>query len=87
MLVIGLYTSYYFLDFQDMDLVDDGLSDMLSEKHQVTVILRMLMDEQGKLLHGNLVDVDGQSRGRFSNWGDLVNLLRQWFDSQERGGS
>jgi len=33
------------------------------------------------------VDVDGQSRGRFSNWGDLVNLLRQWFDSQERRGS
>jgi hypothetical protein len=70
-----------------MELVDDRLSDMLSGKQEVTVILRLLMDEQGKLVHGNLVDVDGQSRGRFSDWGDLVSLLQQWLDSQERRGS
>jgi hypothetical protein len=47
----------------------------------------MLLDEQGMLVHGDLVDVDGQSRGRFSSWDDLVIMLREWSANHERKNS
>ena len=70
-----------------MGMVNDEQSDKLSQKQQVTVILRMLLDEQGMLVHGDLVDVDGQSRGRFSSWDDLVIMLREWSANHERKNS
>lgn len=63
-------------------LPDEPHNDQLSEKHQVTLILRMLMDEHSHLLHGELVDVSGNSWGHFSGWENLVTVLREWLTNQ-----
>jgi hypothetical protein len=52
----------------------------------VTVILRLLLGRQGRLEHGEVVDVDGTLRGRFNNWRGLTSTLRGWLASRERKG-
>jgi hypothetical protein len=66
-----------------MEMVDSEHSDMLSEKQQVTIILHMLMDEQGKLVHGDLLNVNGESSGRFSSWEEVIGVLHEWFVNYE----
>ncbi len=57
-------------------------SNHLSDKHQVTVVIRLVLDRHGKLMHGELVDVKTKSQGRFANWTGLVRTLREWLASQ-----
>ena len=47
------------------------------------MILRLLLGEQGRLEHGEIVDVNGKSEGRFAGWNGLVQLLSDWLISQE----
>jgi len=41
----------------------------------LTVMLRLVVDPSGHLLLGELVDLDGSSRGKFLNWERLIELL------------
>jgi hypothetical protein len=43
----------------------------------VTVIVRLLVDRQGHLEHGEVVDAQGTVRGRFDKWSGLVPAVRR----------
>ena len=49
--------------------------EQLADLRNVTVLLRLVVDPTGKLVHGELVNLDGESRGRFLSWDRLLELL------------
>lgn len=51
--------------------------EQLAEKQYVTLLLRLLVDQRGRLVQGEIVTLDAQSRGHFSRWRDLVRLVRE----------
>lgn len=48
-----------------------GAGEALGDKRNVTVVLRLLLDDQGRLLDGEALDDHGRSGGRFAGWGGL----------------
>jgi hypothetical protein len=57
-------------------------AEFLGDKTYVTVILRLLLGRHGQLEHGEVVDIDGTSQGRFKGWRGLTSTLRRWAASQ-----
>ena len=53
-------------------------SDDLQGKHYLTVIVRLLLDERGGLVHGEVAGVGGGSGKRFVDWDSLVPAVRAW---------
>jgi hypothetical protein len=51
------------------------LGETLGDHRNLTVMLRLVIDPAGHLVHGELVDLDGVSCGRFLNWDTLLQLL------------
>lgn len=51
------------------------------------MILRMQVDRQGRILHGEVVDVDGNSRIRFKDLAGLTRTLRAWLEKQAQEDS
>jgi hypothetical protein len=63
-----------------------GASGELDEKRYVTAILRLLMNRQGELLHGEVADVEGRPCKRFVDWQGLMPAVRAWLaDIDHRG--
>lgn len=58
----------------------------LGEKRYATLILRLVLDQQGRLMHGELVDVAGGFSNRFVAWRGLIHALRAWLTYQEKEG-
>jgi len=52
----------------------------------VTVVLRVVLDERGQIVHGDIVEVDNRIRGRLLNWTELVRWLR-WYVRVKRTSS
>lgn len=50
----------------------------------VTLIVRLVMDRRGALVHGEIRDAAGELQGRFSGRGGLIRALRAWLARQER---
>jgi hypothetical protein len=48
----------------------------------VTVILRLVLDHSGRVLRGELVDVERGSQGRFVGRLGLARALRAWLASR-----
>lgn len=59
---------------------------MLTARHQVTVILRLLIDRQGQLVHGHAVGEAGTEIGRFATWQELIAVLERHVDADELMG-
>lgn len=55
----------------------------MSDTHNVVVILRLVLNARGELMHGEIVDAEGKSQGRFMKWGGLTRTVRAWLESQE----
>jgi hypothetical protein len=56
------------------------------EKRQVTLILRLVLDAQGRLQYGEAVDTEARSQGRFVGWRGLTRTVRAWLARQEHTG-
>jgi hypothetical protein len=48
----------------------------MGDKQLCTVILRLVLDRWGTLLHGEVVDVDGQVRGRITRWDQVLASIK-----------
>jgi hypothetical protein len=59
---------------------------MLVEKQAVTLILRLVLDGQGHLQYGEVLDTEAHSQGRFVGWRGLTRTLRAWLARQARAG-
>jgi hypothetical protein len=54
----------------------------LGEKRYATLILRLVLDRQGRLLYGELVDVEDGHPDHFSGWRGMISAVRVWLKSQ-----
>jgi hypothetical protein len=59
----------------------------LEEKLYVTAILRLLLDNRGEIVHGEVADVQGRPSKRFVDWEGLVPAVRAWLASLVLGNS
>ncbi|HEY0736831.1 MAG TPA: hypothetical protein VGD69_18070 [Herpetosiphonaceae bacterium] len=57
--------------------------DKLSEKQYVSVTLRLLLDRRGRLIQGEVVDLQSKAQRRFVGWRGLVRVLRAWLLDRE----
>ena len=48
----------------------------MGDKQLRTVILRLVLDRWGTLLHGEVADVDGQVKGRVTSWDDVLASIK-----------
>jgi len=44
-----------------------------------------LLNRQGVLLQGELVDVEATVLARFSGWPGMIDALQRWMQAQQRG--
>lgn len=49
----------------------------LSQLPYVTVVLRLLIDPRGEIVHGQSVEVEAKSQERFVGWSELMRTLHQ----------
>jgi hypothetical protein len=59
---------------------------MIDQSHQVVVVLRLVVDNLGRLSHGEVVDPAGASVGRFSDWRRISPIVRAWVQRQSGEG-
>jgi len=52
-------------------------------KRQVTLILRLALDADGRLDHREIMDTEAGSQGRFVGRRGLVRAVRAWLGRQE----
>lgn len=50
----------------------------LDKFRNVTIILRLLVDCQGRVVHGEVVDTDASTWARFAGWRGLTRAIRVW---------
>ena len=56
----------------------------LGDKQLRTMILRLVLDRCGTLLHGEVVDVEGSVKGRFTGWEQVVASIKACIASARR---
>lgn len=51
-------------------------AEQLAEKQYVTLLLRLLVDQEGQLVQGEVVTLQLQPLGRFTHWRELVRIIQ-----------
>ena len=51
------------------------MTDSLTSNRQLTLLLRLLLDEHGALVYGEVLYLSGRSLGRFRAWEELDRLI------------
>jgi hypothetical protein len=52
------------------------IDEQMGDKQLCTVILRLVLDRWGTLLHGEVADVDGHVKSRVTGWDDVVTSIK-----------
>jgi hypothetical protein len=55
----------------------------LADKRQVALVLRLTIDGQGQLVHGEVVALAGEAIGRFATWPTLLHVLQTWLANHQ----
>ncbi len=56
--------------------------DYLADVQNITLVLRLVFDKQGCLRHGQIIDIDAELVGQFTDRAGLTRALAAWFDAQ-----
>jgi hypothetical protein len=59
--------------------------DQLSGNRQVILILRLVLDRQAQLRHGELLDAEAHLEGRFAGLDGLTETVGRWLARQRDG--
>ena len=59
----------------------------LTERHYVTVVLRLTLDSHGRLIQGELVDMGNEIQERFMGRAGLTRAVQGWLTKQEQPDS
>lgn len=54
--------------------------DELAGSRQVVLVLRLVLDRQARLRHGELVDAETVCQGRFVSLTGLTDVVTRWFE-------
>lgn len=58
--------------------------DELGGKQLHTLVLRLVLDRPGRLLKGEVVDLDGTRGASFATWEELAPAIRRWLAGRPR---
>ncbi len=61
--------------------------DELVDSRQVFLVLRLVLDPQAQLHHGELLDAEAICQGRFMTLSGLTELVAHWLERQPRDSS
>lgn len=70
-----------FQPFEDQVFTPPG-DDALSRQRPLVVVLRLVVNHNGVLSHGEVADTSGQVRGRFGDWEALVPIMRNLMENE-----
>jgi hypothetical protein len=51
------------------------------------VILRLVLDPDGRLVYGEIADIEGIPRKRFMRWQELARAVRDWLEGDGQEGA
>ena len=57
------------------------LPDQLSDKHYVTMVVRLLLDRHDQLVRGEIFNVEQATQGHFEVWQNMLGVLRSLLNS------
>lgn len=67
-------------------MADPWSGDELGHRRLVTVVLRLVLDRHGVLVHGEVVDAANRRQRRFAGWEGLVPAVRAWLEREPADG-
>jgi hypothetical protein len=59
----------------------------LADRRYVSVVLRLVLDQHGQMIHGEVVGDATMRPARFSGWSGLTPALQAWLARQEQNGA
>jgi hypothetical protein len=59
----------------------------LADRHYVSVVLHLVLDQHGQMIHGELVGDANALPARFSGWRGLTRALQAWLTRHEQDGA
>ncbi len=62
-------------------------TDELKNRHYTSLILRLTLDQWGRLIQGELVDMTNTPRQRFTTLSELNKAVAVWLKQQEKTDS
>lgn len=60
-------------------------ANQLGSKHYVTLLVRLLIDQQGQLHHGMVVGLRGKEVGKFRQLTELPTVVADWLTDWTQG--
>jgi hypothetical protein len=57
---------------------DQQAGEALSSRRDATAVVRLVLEADGTVRHGELLDTTGRLHRRFAGWDGLVVALRSW---------
>ena len=57
----------------------------LADRRYVSVVLRLVLDAHGQMIHGEVVGDATMRPARFSGWRGLTRALQAWLTRNEQG--
>ena len=55
----------------------------LADTRYATLVVRMMLDQRGRLVGGVIIEAESGSTLRFVGWHELVEVLREWLTTRE----
>jgi hypothetical protein len=59
----------------------------LADRRYVSVVLRLVLDRHGQMIHGEVVGDANTRPARFSGWRGLTRALQAWLTHHEQDGA
>lgn len=63
---------------------DDAENNNLGDKRYVTLVVRLLVNKEGIVDHGSLVDLNEDLVGRFRRLEEITDVIYHWLHTQIR---
>ncbi len=54
----------------------------LADMRHTAIVLRLVLDKRGLIVHGELLSLEGKSLGHFIGWRGLTRKLKTWLLTQ-----
>lgn len=56
----------------------------LADMRHLTIILRLVLDRQGMVVHGELVNLEGKTQSRFVGFRGMARAVKTWLANQSQ---
>lgn len=56
----------------------------LANRRYISVVLRLVLDQHGHMIHGEVIGDANMRPARFSGWRGLTHALQDWLINQEQ---